>query len=268
MPPAAPLPGFVSTYRPLMGRYCSASALSLSSSKAICFGFTPFCGPYTAVAPSGPQKGAETSQRPVKRHFGQRLRTASTASNMPLPPSFVPVPPKPTYMSLAPRLMASAINSPVPRLLARNGSSSSGLISVSPLAAALSITAVSPIRPYSASISLPSGSWTRALTVCPPSAAVSTEAKPSPPSETGSTTQSCPARPSATAAAASAELRHPLNESMAMTAFIWNGVLFWHVCGLASLLKDQGCRLHMDHSIPGQGFRYIVPGLRIHRKPS
>ena len=171
-------------------------------------------------------------------------------------------------MSLAPRLMASAISSPVPRLLARRGSSSSGIIRVSPLAAALSMTAVCPASPYDASIVRPSGSWTRANTVCPPSAAVSIEAKPSPPSETGSTTQSCPARPSATAAAASAELRQPLNESIAMTAFIWTGVISSPVCGRSSGLMDRGCIPHTVRSIPGQGPRDIAQGLRTLRKLS
>ena len=171
-------------------------------------------------------------------------------------------------MSLAPRYIASAISSPVPLLLARRGSSSSGFIRVSPLAAALSMTAVCPARPYEASIMRPSGSWTRAMTTSPPSASVSTIAKPSPPSETGSMTQSCPARPSATAAAASAEPRQPLNESMAMTAFIWTGVLSWLVCGRFSGLRDRDCRPRTARSIPGQGPRDTVPGLRIHRKPS
>ncbi len=190
------------------------------------------------------------------------------ASSIPFPPSFVPVPPKPMYISLAPRRIASTINSPVPMLLARRGSSSTGLISVSPLAAALSMMAIRPARPYEASIVRPSGSWTRALTDLPPSASVRTEARPSPPSETGSTTVSCPARPSAIAAAASAELRHPLKESIAMTAFIWNGGLCGLACRTASCSMDQGCRQHRDRSIPDRGFRDTARALRTLRRLS
>lgn len=166
-------------------------------------------------------------------------------------------------MSRAPRRIASAINSPVPQLLARRGSSSPVCISVRPLAAALSITAVVPIMPYDASTGRSSGSCAIALTIVPPRAAVRIAAKPSPPSETGSTTQSCPARPSATAAAAPAESRHPLNESMAIMVFMnpsLNAAAFSAKPAVSS--AAPGCIRHKARNTAPRNPQGTLPGSR------
>ena len=164
-----------------------------------------------------------------------------------------------------PRRIASAMSSPVPRLLACSGSSSSRRMSVRPLAAALSMTADGPdgpsMMPYCVSTSLPSGSWASMQTVRPPRAAVSTAAKPSPPSETGRTTHSCPAKPSATAEAASAEDRQPLNESVAIITFIvsWSASLSW---------QGRVDRQHMDRNTVLPDSRRSLRACQTPTKPS
>src|SRR5207249_2608244 len=82
------------------------------------------------------------------------------------------------------------MSSPAPRVDVMRGSRSSSRRSGSPLAAAISRTAVtrSPSTPHCASISRPSGSCTRACRISPPVARTRASVVPSPPSASGSST--------------------------------------------------------------------------------
>ena len=84
------------------------------------------------------------------------------------------------------RARATAISSPVPRVLARSGSLRPAT-SASPLARAISMTAMpAGSTPHSASTGSPSGPVTRAMRREPPRAASSVSSVPSPPSASGS----------------------------------------------------------------------------------
>ena len=94
--------------------------------------------------------------------------SASTAAS---PPSVVALPPTATITCLKPSRRATAISSPVPRVLARSGSLRPDT-NASPLARAISMTAIPPGNtPHSASTGSPSGPVTRATRRDPPRAA-------------------------------------------------------------------------------------------------
>ena len=85
--------------------------------------------------------------------------SASTAAR---PPSVVALPPAATITCLKPSRRATAISSPVPRVLARSGSLRPDT-SAKPLARAISTIAIPPGRtPHSASTGSPRGPVTRA----------------------------------------------------------------------------------------------------------
>src|SRR5438128_3270884 len=144
--------------------------------------------------------------------------SASTAAR---PPSVVALPPAATITCLKPSRRATAISSPVPRVLARNGSLRPDT-SAKPLARAISMTAIPPGNtPHSASTGSPSGPVTRATRREPPRAASKVSSVPSPPSASGNSTMSTkPARrsPAAIAAAASLARNVPRNLSGHATA--------------------------------------------------
>src|SRR5207302_4147394 len=116
---------------------------------------------------------------------------------------------------------AARLSSPVPAVVAATGSRSSRATRARPLACAASTTAVPPssTSPKPASTSRPSGSWTGAEAVSPPSAVSSTSIVPSPPSAIGQRSVGQPARsrPLVTAAATSVARSVPLKESGAST---------------------------------------------------
>ena len=140
---------------------------------------------------------------------------------MPVPPSQVAVPPNPSQISSTPESKASAIISPVPKELEYNGLRSPGATRPSPLAAAVSITAILPsaTNPYSAVMERPRGSVQLTFLNMPSSSSVMTFVKPSPPSEIGTTVASPGGKAAIAAFPASCEVRQPLKESMAMIAF-------------------------------------------------
>ena len=80
-----------------------------------------------------------------------RKRTPSACAR-PAPASLVAEPPMPRMISVTPRLIASAMSSPVPKVVATSGSRCSLGTSGRPEASAISMTAVlpSPSRPYEA----------------------------------------------------------------------------------------------------------------------
>lgn len=86
--------------------------------------------------------------------------------------------------------------------------------------------AVLSAKPYLALIGRPIGSWQTAALNVPPRLSVSIVEKPSPPSETGMISASPSVKASRAASPASIDVRHPLNESMAMSAFIDYVVFF------------------------------------------
>src|SRR4051794_18043972 len=142
------------------------------------------------------------------------------------PPSVVALPPTATSTRLNPCRRATAISSPVPRVLARSGSFRPDT-NASPLARAISTTAT-PVgsTPHSASTGSPSGPVTRATRREPPRADSRVSRVPSPPSASGiSTTSSNPARvsPAAMAAAASSARSVPRNLSGHATARVGDG---------------------------------------------
>ena len=144
---------------------------SCALGSAICAS-APFCGANTYAAPFGPYRGFVTSHAminsdPFTPHitsdssmwrmslrslprpsralpFSSRKRNPRARSR-PAPPSFVALPPMPTMNFLHPFRSASAMSSPVPNVVVSIGLRSSGLSSVSPLASAISITAVCPL---------------------------------------------------------------------------------------------------------------------------
>ena len=184
------------------------------SSSATISCVAPFCGPKTAAAPSGPQKGVSTSHatmnsesaidcgtmdvsipdisfidlphRPCILFPSLSVKMNPRASSIPVPPSFVALPPIPIMNLLQPLPAASKIISPVPNVDDRRGLRSRVVSSVRPDAWAISIMAVClpPIVaiPYSAVIFLPRGSDAVTVTVCPSKCLVKVLKVPSPPS--------------------------------------------------------------------------------------
>ena len=159
------------------------------------------------------------------------------AASMPMPASFVALPPRPMMHERQPRRSASAISSPVPKELVLSGLRNSVGTSVSPLARAISMTAVPfSVMTYSATTGSPSGPCTvKGMRTAPPDVAGdvppdsrppaprSASSVPSPPSATSRQTVSHEGNTSRTAAAAASatcrEDKDPLKESTAMTIF-------------------------------------------------
>ena len=115
-------------------------------------------------------------------------------------------------MRVAPAASAAASNWPVPKVLARSGSSSSCASSSMPEASAISMTAVRPSgsSPHSACTIAPSGPATDRLRRSPPAASMASSV-PLPPSATGASTRlasrpDC-SRPRAMASAACCAVR-------------------------------------------------------------
>src|SRR6266545_1084503 len=207
-PPAAPPPGTVAS----SGRPCRAiSSASRSRPRDSSFtasGPAPFCGPNSGAAPSGPTRGVDTSVSATTRAAMPHPPTSSAncpsvpppsgsgppaAFNSvhprpraaPVPPSTVADPPRPTTTVFAPRSMASQMSSPTPRVVARSGSSWSGLSSAIPHAVALSKIAVSgSTHPNSPETGSPSGPVTRSRSRSDPRGSTASS-RPSPPSEMG-----------------------------------------------------------------------------------
>ena len=164
----------------------------------------------------------KASPHPFRMFPAESMNLYPNASNIPVPASFVALPPMHIMNLRHPLSNASAISWPVPYVDVRRGSLSSEARRVSPLALAISMTAVEPsIQAYSASTGLPSGSLTMSLTGLPPNVVMSASMLPSPPSATASFTTSQPGIaswiPFSTASATCHEDRQPLNESEATT---------------------------------------------------
>ncbi len=141
---------------------------------------------------------------------------------MPAPPSFVALPPIPRVMSRTPASSAARISSPVPRVVAPRGSSSSVASRDRPDAAAISMNARAPSVDWSqrAEIARPIGSVASATRhVQPPAASIATVV-PSPPSARGASRIAsrgrARAQPAASARATSTEVSDPLKESGAI----------------------------------------------------
>src|SRR5207253_432133 len=123
---------------------------------------------------------ATISSTPLRRASGSSARSA------PRPPSVVADPPTPTMTRRAPASMAAVISSPVPIVDAAMGSLPSGPpASSSPDARAISTTAVRPYLHAARTLS-PSGPVTTVSRFGPPR----TSSVPSPPSATGTGSQS------------------------------------------------------------------------------
>ena len=159
-----------------------------SSSWRICSSFAPFCRAKTYAAPCGPQNGFCTSQAtmnvasfsagcrwlrsmcaicsmifpPCSNSFPcLSYRCAPSACIMPMPASFVALPPMPIMNRRNPFSNASFISSPVPYVLVFIGFRSIGERVVSPFISAISMIAVrwSPNMPYRAGRIRIKGSW-------------------------------------------------------------------------------------------------------------
>lgn len=251
MPPAAPEPGKSAS---LSGNTALARAANPRSQPSI-FGmsaaFAPFCGPNTALQPSGPQSGFSTSHaarnaqprssgstRPaamVRRRASPAAprgigapssssRSNPSACSIPAPPSFVALPPRPITNRRQPRAMASRITSPTPKVVVAIGSRFSAGTCGRPAAPAISTIARLPATPYRQTTGAPSGPVTSTETISPQSPVVNASAVPSPPSASGQTTASAfgiaRSRPARTASPAASDERLPLNESIAIKTFI------------------------------------------------
>ncbi len=128
-------------------------------------------------------------------------------------------PPRPTSTVRAPCSIALAISSPVPRVVAASGSlPSAPPARASPLARAISITAVRRSIRHPASTGLPSGPVTTVVRLPPPN----TSSSPSPPSDIGTSSQSRLSSQHAApiAAVASTAVRVPRNLSTAASTRI------------------------------------------------
>ena len=155
-PPAAPAPratagSLPSERRPHNLLKCSSAPSSSITAKSS----APFCGPKTALAPRSPKSGLSTSLATINSipatlaNAGVKSRVPScfsaappesslasliapSAASIPAPASFVPLPPRPTTILVAPRLIASAINSPTPKVVVILGSRSARAIKCNP----------------------------------------------------------------------------------------------------------------------------------------
>ena len=181
-------------------------------SSATCAGVAPFCGPKTVAASV---KVVVTSH--ATSNSTRLSRAIAVIARMaPKPPSVVAEPPSPTMIRRAPASSAWSISSPVPVVVAFSGSlPAAPPTSVSPLARAISMTAVPFDRRHSARTVSPSGPVTVEVRFGPPSAS----SRPSPPSAIGTSVQSMPSSQHACpiAAATSAARSVPLNLSGAAT---------------------------------------------------
>ena len=203
----------------------------------------PFCGPYTAAAPSGPSRGLSTSLATITRVSASagcrpdRSTRSSAASaappgpssrpstsdsrapsacSIPAPPSVLALPPMPSTTVRQPWSSAALTTSPVPYELACSASSRSGISSASPETSAISTTAT-PSRAANAVVTgSPVGPCARTSTRVYPAARAASSV-PSPPSATGicttSTSGASSAMPAATRAATSRAVSEPLNLS-------------------------------------------------------
>ncbi len=142
-----------------------------------------------------------------------------SAAATPMPPSLVALPPMPTIIFLQPLSSAYFINSPVPKVEVIQGSFSCGLSNSSPDAAAISITADSPVPniPIKESVIRIRGSCTFNLIILPPVASTNEATVPSPPSAMGTIFIAAPgitfSIPDAICSATSLAGRHSLKES-------------------------------------------------------
>src|SRR5690606_20310109 len=214
-------------------------------SRSTSWGPAPFCGPYTAAAPSGPTSGFVTSVATttrVPRSRASRPERSSPVSppspapppssrcpptsraprapRAPEPPSVQATPPTPTTISRQPRSSACRTSSPTPPLCARSAVSGVGVTRTRPHACAASTYAVPSPTASRACTGPPNGPVTRnRCSTAPADSSASTV--PSPPSATGTTTTSASGSRSCTAsvmtAAACSALRVPLNLSGATT---------------------------------------------------
>ncbi len=158
----------------------------------------PFWGPKTAAASS---KVVVTSVA-ITRSTTSNRSAEPMASRAPTPPSVVAEPPQPTMTRAAPASMAASTSWPTPVVVASSGSVPRGAANRSrPAAVAISITAVGistsggARKRHSASVGCPRGPDTVAVRTEPPKASSS----PSPPSESGISSE---VHPAAAAAAA------------------------------------------------------------------
>ena len=176
-----------------------------------------------AMLSSPPPASPHTHGRPDSSRNSTPIAWAA-----PQPPSVVAEPPTPTTIRLAPSSRAARMSCPVPNVVVRNGSRSSGGTRASPDAAAISTTAVrfapGPSMPKRARIGRPSGSNTSAAMIRPPVAATIASTVPSPPSAIGQTSMFASGHvrstPTAIAWATSSAGSVSLNESGATTIFI------------------------------------------------
>src|SRR5882724_1503229 len=173
--------------------------MSRASSSSASADEAPFCAEKRRAAST---RGTSTSQ-------ATRVGAGSSPStdSRPAPPSTVAVPPRHTSSSRG--CPTARMTSPRPRLVAANGSSSSGSRGI----ASADSTTLTPLGSPSqrATRERPKASGTSASCHSPPSVECSTSRVPSPPSATGSSSTSAHERnPSARAAAASRADRTPL----------------------------------------------------------
>ena len=139
---------------------------------------------------------------------------------MPAPPSVVALPPTPNTIVRAPASSAARSSSPEPYVDAVSGAKTPAGSRCSPLASAISTTAVSPRSANAAVTSCPRGPATGTSRRSKP-AATAAATVPSPPSATGSASTSRPGTtrrsPAVTRSATCTAVSEPLNLSAAMS---------------------------------------------------
>ena len=168
----------------------------------------------------------------ISRLFASR-NCMPSACSIPVPASFVALPPIPIIIFLQLLFKACLINSPVPYDVVFHGFLSLSFSSSIPDADAISITAVSPSpsTPKCAVISRISGSWTFLWKIFPFVAVTSVTTVPSPPSARGTNFILASGKtfliPSSMNLATSGDVRQSLNESGAISIFIIIHYIFW-----------------------------------------
>ena len=218
-PPAAPVRSTRRGSRPKSQANSAASRSSLRVSSSTAAGSAPFCGPNTRAAS---ENRVVTSLR-ITSSAPRSPPRSSIAAMAPAPPSVVAEPPAATTMRRAPCRAASAIRTPVPYVLAVNGSRSPSEGRFRPLAKASSTTPVpSTASPIAASTGSPHGPAVLILTGRASSPRTRTPKVPSPPSATGSSRAAAPAvrMPAAMCPATSAAVKVPLKLSGAARMLI------------------------------------------------
>src|SRR5690606_117111 len=130
-----------------------STSLARTSSASPSRGWSPDRSAEASSA-SPPPPGATGSPSALRKR-------APSAASIPAPPSVVALPPTPNTMLRAPASSAARSSSPEPYVDAVSGAKVSCGSRWSPLASAISTTAVSPRSANAAGTGSPSGPWTR-----------------------------------------------------------------------------------------------------------